>query len=222
MSTTPTPAAIALPAHMQQEMEASTRVITALKVVDAGTYETAVDLGKELASGAKRIKEFFQPMKRAADEAKAAILAQEQKSLAPLEQAKAYLSGQVTAYRVEQDRIATAKRQEEEERERARIAENRRLEAAAATAARQAQAGRDHHRGTDRHAQGGHPERHPAGLRHPAHQGVGLHHRGPHADTARIPDPGPQENRGVCPRAKGSRGHPGRGIQRGGQDPLLT
>jgi hypothetical protein len=135
MSTTPTPAAIALPAHMQQEMEASTRVITALKVVDAGTYETAVDLGKELASGAKRIKEFFQPMKRAADEAKAAILAQEQKSLAPLEQAKAYLSGQVTAYRVEQDRIATAKRQEEEERERARIAENRRLEAAAATAA---------------------------------------------------------------------------------------
>lgn len=121
-----------LPSKMVQDTIAVQRQIQSLKVTDSDTYAIAVDLGKEIKQRIKVIKEFFQPMKRKADEAKRAILDAESNAITPLEQAEQYLSQQAGNYRREQERIATQKRIEAEDTERKRIADLRALEAAKA------------------------------------------------------------------------------------------
>lgn len=105
----------------------ATDLAAEIQAVTITDRETAVIADKLVAAGkdmAKKIKDFFSPLKRAQDDAKRVLLDAERAELQKIEPAVEILSRSLATWRIEQDRI----RREAEEKARRQEAERRRLE----------------------------------------------------------------------------------------------
>ena len=112
------------PDELKQEVEPIVSWARSLEIANQEDFEAAGQQLMGIKGMAKRIADFFQPMKKAADEAKKKILDQERSMSAPLAEAEALAKSKILAYQ----------RQEQERAE----AERRRLQAIADEEARKA------------------------------------------------------------------------------------
>jgi hypothetical protein len=116
----------------------------ALVIADAQTYQAAGGILVAIASKVKRVKEFFKPMKEAADRAHKTICDTEKKALEPLGVVDKKLRAGLVEFDAAQDR-ERRRREDEERQRRLKEEEEKRLsEASAMEAAGDRQAASDH------------------------------------------------------------------------------
>lgn len=94
-------------------------------VDDEGSRTLAYELAKELSDRKKDIVEWFEPMRKAADDAKKTVLEKKNAALAPIDEAVPLLKKKITDYDQEQERIELA-RLAQEQKEAAAAAEKER------------------------------------------------------------------------------------------------
>lgn len=125
---------------IDKKVEEETNIVvtkaTEIAVSDKESCDTALAMGKTVNDLRKQINDYFSPVVKAAHEAHKAIKSKQNEAIAPLDKAKAILSGKVNAYNIELKR----KQREEEERirkeaEAAAEEERKKLEAEAEKAA---------------------------------------------------------------------------------------
>ena len=103
-----------------------------LKVVDDASYQIAGNVLTEIKTKQKMVKEYFAPLKEAANKAHKAITSKESETLKPLEEIERNLKSEMSNYFMEQERKkreaeALLRKQIEEEKRRA-LAEAEKLE----------------------------------------------------------------------------------------------
>jgi len=103
-----------------------------LKVVDDASYQIAGNVLTEIKTKQKMVKEYFAPLKEAANKAHKAITSKESETLKPLEEIERSLKSEMSNYFMEQERKkreaeALLRKQIEEEKRRA-LAEAEKLE----------------------------------------------------------------------------------------------
>ena len=103
-----------------------------LKVVDDASYQIAGNVLTEIKTKQKMVKEYFAPLKEAANKAHKAITSKESETLKPLEEIERSLKSEMSDYFMEQERKkreaeALLRKQIEEEKRRA-LAEAEKLE----------------------------------------------------------------------------------------------
>lgn len=103
-----------------------------LKVVDDASYQIAGNVLTEIKTKQKMVKEYFAPLKEAANKAHKAITSKERETLKPLEEIERSLKSEMSDYFMEQERKkreaeALLRKQIEEEKRRA-LAEAEKLE----------------------------------------------------------------------------------------------
>jgi hypothetical protein len=97
---------------------------SALTVRDASDYELASNYLKTIKDTARRIVDYWKPMKEQAAAAHKSVVAAEKEMLAPLDKAEAILKGRMLAWHTENERIRA-----EAERERRRLEDIARMKA---------------------------------------------------------------------------------------------
>lgn len=103
-------------------------------VTDAESFQAAADFGRVIKQKQALVKEFFEPLKKAANAAHKAVCAKEKSALAPLASAEAIIKQRMTDYTIEQERIRRAA-EEELRRKQQEEAAKKAAEAAALEAA---------------------------------------------------------------------------------------
>ncbi len=119
--------AVAVPDEKEGVIKKEISVIEAkageVVIVDEESYQSAVEFGRMIQTKAAEVKDFFKPMKDAANKAHKEICAREKAMLEPLDSAKKILQKTVGDYQFEQERIRreaeeAAKKAAQEEAER--------------------------------------------------------------------------------------------------------
>ena len=125
--------AVQTPADLEQEAPAFLVWAKDLAVETSDDFAEAGERLKEIKSAAKRVADFFRPMKQRADETKKAILDAEKKLALPLAEAEVLTKAAMLEYQraEEEKRLAEQRRLQAEADERARR-ERERIEQAAA------------------------------------------------------------------------------------------
>ena len=119
---------------IREEVSGVTIQVEGMIVDSEDAYQMAAELGTAIKTQAKKVAEFFAPMKKRASDAHKEICAREKMMLSPLQAAEKELKNKRGTYRLEEDR----RRQEAEEAaRRAALEEQRRKEAEALALAEQ-------------------------------------------------------------------------------------
>lgn len=113
---------------IRQEVSGVTIQVEAMTVDSEETYQEAAALGIAIKTQAKKVAEFFAPMKKRASDAHKEVCSREKMMLDPLNAAERALKNKMGAFRLEEDR---RRRKAEEEARKAAEAEQRRKEAEA-------------------------------------------------------------------------------------------
>jgi hypothetical protein len=115
-------------AQIEKQVEEQTVNISGLavacKVTDVETYSAAGSLVKTIKEARKKIVEYFQPMKSAAQKAHKEVCTREKEHLSPLDEAEKLVRNTISIYLNEQERI----RQEEERKVRLKAEDDARKE----------------------------------------------------------------------------------------------
>lgn len=110
---------------IRQEVSGVTIQVEAMIVDSEETYQQAAQLGIAIKTQAKKVAEFFGPMKKKASDAHKEICNREKMMLSPLQAAEKALKNKMGTYRLEEDR---RRREAEEQARRAAEEERRRKE----------------------------------------------------------------------------------------------
>lgn len=113
---------------IRQEVSGVTIQVEGMVIDSEDTFEEAAKLGLAIKAQAKKVSEFFAPMKKRASDAHKEICNREKMMLSPLQAAEKALKDKMGTYRLEEDR---RRRLAEEEAWRAAEEEQRRKEAEA-------------------------------------------------------------------------------------------
>ena len=112
---------------IRQEVSGVTIQVEGMVIDSEDAFEEAAKIGLAIKAQAKKVAEFFAPMKKRASDAHKEICNREKMMLSPLQEAEKALKNKMGAYRLEEDRRRLA----EEEARRAAEEEQRRKEAEA-------------------------------------------------------------------------------------------
>ena len=129
---------------VKSEVQAILNSAQALVIKDPTTYQAAGGILVNIATKAKRVKEFFEPMKKAAAAAHKAICDQEKTVLDPLAALGTKIKSGLTAYDYAQEQERRRREDEERQRRMKEEEEKRLSEASAMEAAGDAAAASDH------------------------------------------------------------------------------
>ena len=113
---------------IRQEVSGVTIQVEGMVIASEDDFEEAAKIGLAIKAQAKKVAEFFAPMKKRASDAHKEICNREKMMLSPLQEAEKALKNKMGAYRLEEDR---RRRLAEEEARRAAEEEQRRKEAEA-------------------------------------------------------------------------------------------
>ncbi len=91
--------------EVQKEIQPIVARATQVTISDQASRNAAIELGKEIVSGRKKVTEFFKPLKQAQDRAKKAILDREKELLEPLQQAEDAVKRTIIAFDRAQEEI---------------------------------------------------------------------------------------------------------------------
>ncbi len=119
---------------IREEVSGVTIQVEGMIVDSEDAYQMAAELGTAIKTQAKKVAEFFAPMKKRASDAHKEICAREKMMLSPLQAAEKELKNKMGTYRLEEDR---KRREAEEAARRAALEEQRRKEAEALALAEQ-------------------------------------------------------------------------------------
>lgn len=124
---------LAVPSDIQDEVSGLVLWAQSLRITTPGEYETAAEKRRCLVRGIDRVEEFFKPHTVRADEAHKALVADKNRVLAPLKEARQITNKEMLRYELDEKAKALAEQQklQAEADERARR-ERERLEAQAA------------------------------------------------------------------------------------------
>lgn len=113
---------------IREEVSGVTIQVEGMIVDSEEAYKMAAELGTAIKTQAKKVAEFFAPMKKRASDAHKEICAREKMMLSPLQSAEKELKNKMGTFRLEEDR---RRREAEEQARRAAQEEQRRKEAEA-------------------------------------------------------------------------------------------
>lgn len=113
---------------IREEVSGVTIQVEGMIVDSEEAYQMAAELGTAIKTQAKKVAEFFAPMKKRASDAHKEICAREKMMLSPLQAAEKELKNKMGTFRMEEDR---RRREAEEQARRAAQEEQRRKEAEA-------------------------------------------------------------------------------------------
>lgn len=113
---------------IREEVSGVTIQVEGMIVDSEDAYQMAAELGTAIKTQAKKVAEFFAPMKKRASDAHKEICAREKMMLSPLQAAEKELKNKMGTFRLEEDR---RRREAEEQARRAAQEEQRRKEAEA-------------------------------------------------------------------------------------------
>lgn len=113
---------------IRQEVSGVTIQVEGMVIDSEDSFEEAAKIGLAIKAQAKKVAEFFAPMKKRASDAHKEICNREKMMLSPLQEAEKALKNKMGAYRLEEDR---RRQLAEEEARRAAEEEQRRKEAEA-------------------------------------------------------------------------------------------
>lgn len=122
-------AALAPEVKLTDAVSAIKAQIAGLMIKSEADYDTAAGMAKSLKGLQKEVKDYWEPMRKAAKAAYDAVLGKKKEMLTPLETAEGELKGKMSGYVMEQERKRQA--QEAALRAAARAEAERKLEAAA-------------------------------------------------------------------------------------------
>lgn len=110
---------------IREEVSGVTIQVEGMIVDSEEAYQMAAELGTAIKTQAKKVAEFFAPMKKRASDAHKEICAREKMMLSPLQTAERELKNKMGTFRMEEDR---RRREAEEQARRAALEEQRRKE----------------------------------------------------------------------------------------------